>query len=343
MAYSLPTARELVLAAGKKLVEEGLIARTWGNISARVSDDEFVITPSGRSYDTLTPEDMVPVRIADMSYSGRIRPSSEKGVHTAIYRARPEVNFVIHTHQAYASALSVSGRDIEAAERIPCSPYGRNGSEQIMENMSQTLAANPDSGAILMQHHGAVCFAGSMEETFAACRRLEHESRAAFARALGGNAPDIPFGLTCETPAGDFASCKPTCDPELIPEGKQGAFLYLPYVRRYSAEGRDLPAYIDDFAQMLGCSIACIPDPKDTEAIRGELAKKDAVLIRNVGGIAAAKDPADLTALFMVIEKNCLAAALAGQDGMFPLDQTDAIWDHQGYLDHYSKLAQTNR
>ena len=56
MAYELEEAKKLVVAAGKKLVESGLIARTWGNVSARISDTQFVITPSGRAYETLTPE-----------------------------------------------------------------------------------------------------------------------------------------------------------------------------------------------------------------------------------------------------------------------------------------------
>ncbi|MBP7124095.1 MAG: class II aldolase/adducin family protein, partial [Clostridia bacterium] len=54
MAYELEEAKKLVVAAGKKLVESGLIARTWGNVSARISDTQFVITPSGRAYETLT-------------------------------------------------------------------------------------------------------------------------------------------------------------------------------------------------------------------------------------------------------------------------------------------------
>ena len=58
MSYNLQEARELVINAGHQLVEEGLIARTWGNISARISDTQFVITPSGRGYDSLKPEDM---------------------------------------------------------------------------------------------------------------------------------------------------------------------------------------------------------------------------------------------------------------------------------------------
>ena len=56
-------AKELVIKAGKELIESGLIARTWGNISCRISDTQFVITPSGRAYETLTPEEIFLVNI----------------------------------------------------------------------------------------------------------------------------------------------------------------------------------------------------------------------------------------------------------------------------------------
>ena len=87
-------AKEIVVEAGKKLVSTGLIARTWGNVSCRVDDESFVITPSGRAYETLTPDDIVLVKTADLSYEGDIKPSSEKGIHAQCYLLRPECNFV---------------------------------------------------------------------------------------------------------------------------------------------------------------------------------------------------------------------------------------------------------
>ena len=71
-----------VVKAGLKLVESGLIARTWGNVSCRVDDEYFVITPSGRSYESLTPEDIVLVKIEDCSYESEIKPSSEIDIGT---------------------------------------------------------------------------------------------------------------------------------------------------------------------------------------------------------------------------------------------------------------------
>lgn len=78
MAYDVEEAKKLVVEAGKKLLETGLIARTWGNVSARISDTQFVITPSGRAYDTLTPDEVVVVNIDDCSHEGDIKPSSER-------------------------------------------------------------------------------------------------------------------------------------------------------------------------------------------------------------------------------------------------------------------------
>ena len=118
MAYELEEAKKLVVAAGKKLVESGLIARTWGNVSARISDTQFVITPSGRAYETLTPEEVVVVNIEDCSYEGDIKPSSEKGVHAAAYRHHPTVDFVIHTHQKAATIVSITGMEIRNVYKI---------------------------------------------------------------------------------------------------------------------------------------------------------------------------------------------------------------------------------
>ena len=84
--YEETEARRLVIEAGLRLVREGLIARTWGNISARISEEQFVITPSGRAYDDLKPEELVVVNVADCAYEGDIKPSSEKGIHAEAYR-----------------------------------------------------------------------------------------------------------------------------------------------------------------------------------------------------------------------------------------------------------------
>ncbi|MGI6745891.1 MAG: class II aldolase/adducin family protein [Acutalibacteraceae bacterium] len=174
-------AKEFVIDAGKRLVKTGLIARTWGNVSCRVSDTHFVITPSGRAYDTLTSEEIVLVKIDDLSYEGDIKPSSEKGIHAACYRLRKDVGFVIHTHQVYASVISALKTDINRipdfareiiGTDIPCAQYGLPGTGKLKKGVINALTRS-DSNAVIMAHHGALCLGADLEESFAVAKTLE--------------------------------------------------------------------------------------------------------------------------------------------------------------------------
>ena len=182
MAYEINEAKALVVEAGKKLVESGLIARTWGNVSARISDTQFVITPSGRAYETLTPDEIVVVNIADCEYEGDIKPSSEKGVHADAYKLRPDVDFIIHTHQVNASIISAAGipiKDIPAKDAkvlgpiVPVGAYGMPSTGALREGVAAAVEANPESKAVIMKHHGALCMGASLDEAFKIAETLE--------------------------------------------------------------------------------------------------------------------------------------------------------------------------
>jgi len=177
MSYNEKEARELVIKAGHELIDRKLIARTWGNISARISDTEFVITPSGRAYDGLKPNDLVKVRISDLSYDGDVKPSSEKGIHADAYALRPETEFIIHTHQLYATAISVEGKDTDFA---PCAGYGLPGTKTLRNQVTKTLKKYPSSDAILMQRHGVLCLGMTYESAFERADLLEQQSKALF-------------------------------------------------------------------------------------------------------------------------------------------------------------------
>ena len=177
---TVQVAKETVVLAGKRLVESGLIARTWGNVSCRISNTHFVITPSGRDYLSLTPEEIVTVAISDCSYSGDIKPSSEKGVHAEVYKLHPEVNFVIHTHQDHASAVSVISMDsIQVSEdfhflqgKIICAGYGLPGTKKLRLEVAKALARSKGN-AVIMKNHGALCFGANYEDTFLVAQQLE--------------------------------------------------------------------------------------------------------------------------------------------------------------------------
>ncbi len=174
-------AKELVIKAGKELLDAGIIVRTWGNISCRVSDTQFVITPSGRAYENLTPDEIVLVNIEDCSYEGDIKPSSEKGIHAAAYKLRPEANFVIHTHQKQASVIGALGFDINnVAEKsaaivgndVPLASYGLPGTGKLREGVIAAIKRT-DSKAVLMAHHGALCMGKDYAEAYSVASELE--------------------------------------------------------------------------------------------------------------------------------------------------------------------------
>ncbi len=183
-------AKEQVVKAGKQLVESGLIVRTWGNVSCRISSTQFAITPSGLPYETLTPAEIVVVNIADASYEGNIKPSSEKGFHAAIYKQRNDVNFIVHTHQAAASALSPLQMDFEVknseaasimGQKILCASYGLPGSKKLIKAITDAISSS-DGKAFLMAYHGALCLGENYEEAFRVAAALEDECESIISR-----------------------------------------------------------------------------------------------------------------------------------------------------------------
>lgn len=175
------TAKKLVIEAGERLVETGLIARTWGNVSCRVDDKTFVITPSGKPYIGLTPDDIVEVAINTLEWGGSVKPSSEKGIHAEVYKEFPEANFVIHTHQKVASAISAVSGGIEKVVgdagkliggRIHLGGYGLPGTKKLKKGVTKALRLSP-SKAVIMAHHGALCFGKDSEEAFQVANMLE--------------------------------------------------------------------------------------------------------------------------------------------------------------------------
>ncbi|HSA14783.1 MAG TPA: class II aldolase/adducin family protein [Spirochaetota bacterium] len=187
---TLDKARETVHRACAELVKAGLVARTWGNISAKVDDSTFVITPSGRRYEELTAADMVLVKISDLSYGGSVKPSSEKGLHAEIYRQYPEVNAIIHTHQMNASTVAAARKDITGMDPrhsailgsiVRTAEYGLPGTGKLAR---ATAFALKGSKAAMMANHGAVCAGRDMKEAFIVAGTLEDAARSFIEKAF---------------------------------------------------------------------------------------------------------------------------------------------------------------
>ena len=156
-----------VIRIGRQAQREGLCKHKAGNFSMRDKETGlFVITPSGMDREALTPEDMVVLDLDNhvIEYRQGLRPSSEVLMHSAIYRARPDVHCIVHTHSKYATVFATLGRPIppivnEMASlnnpefTIPVAAYGRAGSRALADNVA---AAVSNADCVLMWAHGAL-------------------------------------------------------------------------------------------------------------------------------------------------------------------------------------------
>ena len=189
-------AKQLVCDSGKRLLRSGYVSGTWGNISCRIDTNFMAITPSGREYESLTPADMVIVNFHDLSYQGEIKPSSEMGLHSEIYKHRNEINAVMHTHSQNACTVAASRREVppildDMAQIIGPSlrvaDYALPGTKKIIKSTMKALGGR---NAALLANHGAICVGRDMDEAFVTCEIMEKSCRAFIeSQFLGGSVP----------------------------------------------------------------------------------------------------------------------------------------------------------
>lgn len=190
MYYTEDEARNLVIEVGKRLKELGLVPRTWGNISARISEDKFVVTPSGIPYDKITPDKTVVVDVNTLKYDkSDVQPSDEMGIHADAYKLRKNVNFVIHTHQFNASVFCATGVGIYdipqqfksvVGDCIPMGEYGLPSTKKLCRGVKSAIEQYPDSKAAFMKHHGIVCMGKDDKEAINIALAVEEICRITF-------------------------------------------------------------------------------------------------------------------------------------------------------------------
>jgi len=157
----LEALREELVRLHLELPRYGLVVWTGGNVSVRDPETGLVaIKPSGVRYEDLTAESMVVVDLDGRIVEGTNKPSSDTASHLVIYRARPDVHGVVHTHSRYATAFAAVGRSIpvyltaqadEFGAEIPCADFAFIGDEAIGTLVVDGLG---DSPAILLKQHG---------------------------------------------------------------------------------------------------------------------------------------------------------------------------------------------
>ena len=149
-----------IIETCRELERRGLNQGSSGNVSARMGEDCF-ITPTAMPYNVMQPEDIVRLR-SDGSHTGRREPSSEWRFHVDIYRKRPDVGAIVHTHSGFSTTLACLRREIPAfhymialfgGNSIRCCEYATYGTQALSDHL---LKALEDRNAALMGNHGLV-------------------------------------------------------------------------------------------------------------------------------------------------------------------------------------------
>jgi L-fuculose-phosphate aldolase len=158
-----------------KAYERKLSRGTGGNISVRLDDTHFLITPSGVSLGDTTPDNIVKVNLQTLEFekTGSYIPSKETHFHAEIFKARPDVNGIVHCHAVYATAYAVRKMDIpyvtDAAKKQPPMPhvtFSPSGSEDLAEKVTQAARENPGFRVILLEQHGFISVGADLNTAY---------------------------------------------------------------------------------------------------------------------------------------------------------------------------------
>lgn len=350
--------RREIIDTGIELLEEKLVARTWGNISARIDADNYLITPSGLDYTSMREEDIVSVNIKTGEYTGINRPSGEKGVHSAAYEVFDDVNFVVHTHQTYATAVSLAGFDsleatagstagselfetsagspagsesfditeeeIEKLGGIALADYGLPGTKEITNACKSALLTGAHT--VLMIHHGVLVLGKDKEEAMKRVKLLESICERNVKRVIKDNAINnyLKAFDTCPEDNSSYRYCEVLTDNALI---------------ALSNSETEIFSQLDDVSQMIGTKIVTV-DSLD-KALK---LSDNAVLIKGVGALIKAENKDDLEALKVLMNKMAIVKLYTKAKNVkaeISIEESDFM--HYDYVNRYSLQNNKNR
>jgi L-ribulose-5-phosphate 4-epimerase len=189
--------REELVGLNQELPRNGLVAWTSGNVSARDPDSGLIaIKPSGVRFEDLTAASMVVLDLDGTVVEGDFQPSSDTAAHLYVYRQRPDVAGVVHTHSRFATAFAAVGRSIpvyltaqadEFGGEIPCAGFAFIGDDSIGRLVVEGIGSSP---AILLKNHGVFTIGSSAEAAVKAAVMVEDIAATVWA-ALQLGTPDV--------------------------------------------------------------------------------------------------------------------------------------------------------
>jgi L-fuculose-phosphate aldolase len=198
----MPTRRQLedeLIACSHRLHQNGWVANHDGNITVRLDGGGFLATPTAISKADVAKENLIVVDDGGKVIRGTRKAFSEVALHLFIYRQRPDVRAVIHSHSPYATALSVAGVEVlptmlaepvvSLGDRIPLVPYAKPKSPESTLNMQPFLA---DYDALVLERHGVMAYGSDLETAYLRMELVEHLARIQSIAAQAGGIREIP-------------------------------------------------------------------------------------------------------------------------------------------------------
>ncbi|WP_322631023.1 class II aldolase/adducin family protein [Aedoeadaptatus coxii] len=171
--------RQKLIQYGKKMVENNLTFSTGGNLSIRIDDRSFLITPSGMAYESLKERDLVVMTSEGQILKGDRKPSSEWHMHGAIYNARPEINVLIHTHSPFVSVVSSLGEELPpisyliasaGTRTVPLARYETFGTKELGEAAVEAMG---NCKAVMLANHGLIAGGDTLAQAFSLAQEIE--------------------------------------------------------------------------------------------------------------------------------------------------------------------------
>ena len=223
--------KKQICEIGQRIYNKGMVAANDGNISVKISENEFLCTPTGVSKGFMTPE-----FICKVDRNGKViqankgfKPSSEIKMHMRVYKERPDVNSVVHAHPMYATSFAIAGIPLtepimpEAVIALGCVPiaeYGTPSTEEIPDAVSKYVQ---HYDAVLLENHGALSYSDSLINAYYKMESLEFYAQLLFISTMLGGPKELTddqvqqlyeirrkFGMTGKHPA------------DLCPNNKEG-------------------------------------------------------------------------------------------------------------------------
>lgn len=183
MPVSQRKIKDQLCEIGRRVWLKGLCAGTDGNFSCRIGEDRILCTPTGMSKGFLKPDDLCTVDMEGRQIAGKRRRTSEIRLHLAVYRGRPDVKAVIHSHPPHSTAFALAGVELPRGvypEAEVClgavglAKYVTPGDERLGDSILPYIR---DANAVLMESHGAIVFAEDLEQAYYRLENLESYAR----------------------------------------------------------------------------------------------------------------------------------------------------------------------